>query len=64
MRQVADQANAKEEDKSYALERYSSRVASILIPPFVKESEKEQEKERTSLSKGERSTRKGISVGI
>jgi hypothetical protein len=37
MRRVADQAKAKEKEKSYALERYSSRMASILSPPFVKE---------------------------
>jgi hypothetical protein len=37
MRRVADQANAKEEEKSYDLERYSSRMASITSPPVVKE---------------------------
>jgi hypothetical protein len=33
---VADEAKAKEQEKSYALECYSSRMASILSPPFVK----------------------------
>jgi hypothetical protein len=36
MRQVADQAKAKEKQKLYALERYSSRMASLLSPPSVK----------------------------
>jgi hypothetical protein len=36
MHQVADQANADKRETLYALERYSSRMASILIPPFVK----------------------------
>jgi hypothetical protein len=35
MRRVADQEKAKEEEKANALDRYSSRMASILIPPFV-----------------------------
>jgi hypothetical protein len=36
MRRIADQAKADKIEKSYALERYSSRMASILGPPFVK----------------------------
>jgi hypothetical protein len=36
MRQVADHAKADKIEKSYALERYSSRMASILSQPFVK----------------------------
>jgi hypothetical protein len=36
MSRVADQANIIEEEKSYALERHSSRISSLLRPPFVK----------------------------
>jgi hypothetical protein len=36
MCRVADQAKTKQEDKSYALERHSSRMASLLSPHFVK----------------------------
>jgi hypothetical protein len=36
MRRMADQAKADKIEKSYAFERYSSRMASIIGPPFVK----------------------------
>jgi hypothetical protein len=36
MRRVADQENTKEEETSYALERHSSRMATLLSPPFAK----------------------------
>jgi hypothetical protein len=36
IRRIADQAKADKMKKSYALKRYSSKMASILGPPFVK----------------------------
>jgi hypothetical protein len=40
MRRVADQAKADKREKLHAFERYSSRMASILSPLFVKKSVK------------------------
>jgi hypothetical protein len=36
MRRVADQDKASKREKIYAMERFSSRMASILIPTFIK----------------------------
>jgi hypothetical protein len=44
MRRVADQAKTNKIEKSYALERYSSRMASILSPHFVKKKVKRRKR--------------------
>jgi hypothetical protein len=65
MRRVADQAKAKEKEKSYALERCSSRMASILSHPFVKEKVKRNKRRNERCFQRERpSTRKGTPLRI
>jgi hypothetical protein len=44
MRRLADKAKDDKIEKSYALERYSSRMASILGPPFVKKKVKRRKR--------------------
>jgi hypothetical protein len=44
IRRIADQAKADKIEKSYALERYSSRMVSILGPPFTKKKVKRRKR--------------------
>jgi hypothetical protein len=44
MHRVADREKTKEEEKSYASERYSSRMVSLLSPPFVKKKVKRKKR--------------------
>jgi hypothetical protein len=65
MRRVADQAKADKIEKSYALERYSSRMASILGPPFVKKKVKRRKiRNERRFQKKEAASRKKTQLGI
>jgi hypothetical protein len=44
IRRIADQAKADKMDKSYALKRYSTKMASLLGPPFVKKKVKRRKR--------------------